>query len=99
MLHIVNDRPNTLNPTSKQIGFPLEHASKAMAAAGCEHCRHTGFEGRAAIFEICLVSPRLQDMITQGRPESVLRAAAIEEGMIPLRLYGWSKVISRIHDT
>ena len=52
----------------KQIGFPLEHASKAMAAVGCEHCRHTGFEGRAAIFEICLVSPRLQDLITQGRP-------------------------------
>jgi len=78
----------------KEIGFPLEHSSKAMTAAGCEHCRHTGFEGRAAIFEICLVSPRLQDMITQGRPESVLRATAIDEGMIPLRHYGWSKVIA-----
>jgi general secretion pathway protein E len=78
----------------KEIGFPLEHASKAMTAAGCEHCRHTGFEGRAAIFEICMVSPRLQDMITQGRPESVLRAMAIDEGMIPLRHYGWSKVLA-----
>jgi general secretion pathway protein E len=78
----------------KEIGFPLEHASKAMAAAGCEHCRHTGFEGRAAIFEICMVSPRLQDMITQGRPESILRATAIDEGMIPLRHYGWNKVLA-----
>ncbi len=33
-------------------------------------------------------------MITQGRPESVLRATAIEEGMIPLRHYGWNKVIA-----
>jgi general secretion pathway protein E len=78
----------------KEIGFPLEHASKAMAAGGCEHCRYTGFEGRAAIYEICMVSPRLQDMITQGRPESVLRAMAIDEGMIPLRQYGWSKVLA-----
>jgi general secretion pathway protein E/type IV pilus assembly protein PilB len=78
----------------KQIGFPLEHASKAMAAIGCEHCRYTGYEGRAAIFEICLVSPRLQDMITQGRPASVLRATAMDEGMLPLRLYGWNKVIA-----
>jgi general secretion pathway protein E/type IV pilus assembly protein PilB len=78
----------------KEIGFPLEHASKAMAAGGCEHCRYTGFEGRAAIFEICLVSPRLQDLITQGRPESALRAMAIDEGMIPLRQYGWSKVLA-----
>ena len=80
----------------KQIGFPLEHARKAMAAVGCEHCRHTGYEGRAAIFEFCLVSQRLQDLITQGRPPSAMRAAAIEEGMIPLRPYGWNKVIGGV---
>jgi general secretion pathway protein E len=78
----------------KQIGFPLEHASKTMGASGCEHCRYTGYEGRAAIFEICVVSHRLQDLITQGRPASTLRAAAMEEGMLPLRLYGWTKVIA-----
>jgi general secretion pathway protein E/type IV pilus assembly protein PilB len=78
----------------KRIGFPLQHASKVQAAAGCEHCRQTGYEGRAAIFEICLVSQRLQDMITQGRPASALRATAMEDGMVPLRLYGWSKVVS-----
>jgi general secretion pathway protein E len=77
----------------KQIGFPLEHTSNAMAAVGCERCRLTGFQGREAIFEICLVSPQLQDMITQGRPESVLRSVAVHDGMIPLRQYGWSKVI------
>ncbi len=78
----------------KQIGFPLEHASKALAAAGCEHCRQTGYEGRAAIFEICLVTQRLQDMIMQRRPASALRTIAMEDGMVPLRLYGWNKVIS-----
>ena len=78
----------------KRIGFPLQHASKVLAATGCEHCRQTGYEGRAAIFEICLVSQRLQDMITQGRPASALRVSAMEDGMIPLRLYGWNKVIS-----
>jgi general secretion pathway protein E len=78
----------------KQIGFPLEHASEALTAVGCERCRHTGFEGRAAIFEICLLTPQVQDLITQSRPESVLRAAAIGEGMIPLRLSGWCKVIA-----
>jgi type II secretory ATPase GspE/PulE/Tfp pilus assembly ATPase PilB-like protein len=78
----------------KHIGFPLEHASKTMTAAGCEHCRNTGYEGRAAIFEFCVVSQGLQDLITQGRPASAMRAAAVEEGMIPLRLYGWNKVIA-----
>jgi general secretion pathway protein E len=78
----------------KHIGFPLEHASKTMAAVGCEYCRHTGYEGRAAIFEFCSVSQRLQDLITQGRPASVMRVAALEDGMVPLRMYGWTKVIA-----
>ena len=80
----------------KQVGFPLEYASKAKLSSGCEYCRHTGFEGRAAIYEICLVSQRLQDLVIQGRPASVLRATAIEEGMIPLRIYGWNKVMNGI---
>jgi general secretion pathway protein E len=81
-------------PYLKQIGFPLEYASKTMTSTGCDACRHTGYEGRAAIFEFCLMSQRLQDLVTQGRPPSAMRVVAIEEGMIPLRLYGWTKVIS-----
>ena len=77
----------------KQVGFPVDRAKCALAAAGCESCRFTGYEGRAAIFEICLVSQRLQDLITQGRPASALRATAMEEGMVPLRQYGWTKVV------
>jgi general secretion pathway protein E len=78
----------------KKVGFPLESAESILAAAGCEACRATGYQGRAAIYEICLVSHRLQDLITQSKPASVLRAVAVEEGMVPLRQYGWNKVIS-----
>src|ERR1700736_1706337 len=80
----------------KKVGFPLESAENILAAAGCDACRETGYQGRAAIYEICLVSHRLQDLITQGRPASALRAAATEEGMIPLRIYGWTKVIGGV---
>jgi len=83
-----------LDPYLNRIGFPLEHRSKVMAAVGCQHCHNTGYEGRAALYEICLVSPRLQDLIIQASTESVLHAMAVEEGMIPLRHDGWAKVIS-----
>jgi general secretion pathway protein E len=78
----------------KRIGFPLESAGTVLAAVGCEACRATGYQGRAAIYEICLVSARLQDLITQNKPASILRAVAVEEGMVPLRQYGWNKVIA-----
>ena len=71
-----------------------EHAGKVLGAGGCEYCRHTGYGGRAAIFEICIVSPQMQDLVTQNKPASILRQTAVEEGMIPLRQYGWLKVIA-----
>lgn len=78
----------------KRIGFPLESAGSVYAAVGCEACRATGYQGRAAIYEICLVSARLQDLITQSKAASILRTVAVEEGMVPLRQYGWNKVIA-----
>ena len=78
----------------RQVGFPVAYADKIHQAVGCEHCRHTGYEGRAALFEICLVSPALQEMITQGKSAEVLRARALAEGMVPLRQDGWNRVIA-----
>jgi general secretion pathway protein E/type IV pilus assembly protein PilB len=77
----------------KQMGFPLEGAGSIMQASGCEHCRQTGYQGRTAIYEICVVSQRLQDMISQKKSANFLRPVAIEEGMVPLRAYGFAKVI------
>jgi general secretion pathway protein E len=78
----------------EQAGFPMAHASRVMQAAGCDECRQTGYQGRAALFEICLVSPALQEMISQGKSGEVLRTKALQEGMIPLRQDGWNRVIA-----
>ncbi|MCS7062849.1 MAG: GspE/PulE family protein [Methylacidiphilales bacterium] len=81
-------------PYLESIGFPLEHADKIYRAVGCDECRHTGYQGRLAIYEVCLLTQRLQDMITQRKPANLLRPAALEEGMITLREYGFRKVIA-----
>jgi general secretion pathway protein E len=78
----------------RRVGFPIESASSVLTVAGCDACRATGYQGRAAIYEICFVSHRLQDLITQSKPASRLRAVAVEEGMVPLRQYGWNKVVA-----
>jgi general secretion pathway protein E/type IV pilus assembly protein PilB len=76
----------------RSIGFPPEDEGKIMRAAGCENCRQSGYEGRLAIMEICMVTPRLQEMITHRKTASELRPAAEREGMRPLRRYGFDKV-------
>jgi len=78
----------------EQIGFPLAQADKIQQAKGCERCRQTGYQGRAALFEICLVTPAMQEMISQGKSGEALRAKALQEGMVPLRQDGWNRVIA-----
>ena len=76
----------------KQAGFPVEHAAKVMKTGGCERCRNTGYLGRTAIFEICAVTQHLQELIVQRKTAGDLRPAAIADGMVPLRQFGWLKV-------
>ncbi|MFZ9965091.1 MAG: GspE/PulE family protein [Terrimicrobiaceae bacterium] len=75
-----------------EIGFPLEWTEKIRRPVGCEHCRHSGYAGRTALFEICLMSTRLQELIQRRAPASELRDLAIREGMVPLRKDGWNRV-------
>jgi len=77
-----------------QIGFPTAQAERIFQAKGCDRCRQTGYQGRAALFEICLVTPALQEMIAQGKSGEILRAKALQEGMVPLRQDGWNRVIA-----
>jgi general secretion pathway protein E len=78
----------------EQIGFPVAYADRIQQAGACERCRHTGYQGRAALFEICMVTPALQDMIVQGKSGEALRTKALQEGMVPLRQDGWNRVIA-----
>lgn len=78
----------------EQIGFPMAQSDKIMQAKGCERCRHTGYQGRAALFEICMVTPALQEMISHGKSVEAFKAKALQEGMVPLRQDGWNRVIA-----
>ena len=75
-----------------EIGFPIEWTDKIRRPVGCEKCRNSGYSGRTALFEICLMSTRLQELIQRRAPASELRDLAIREGMVPLRKDGWNRI-------
>jgi general secretion pathway protein E len=76
-----------------EIGFPVrELGTKFLRGKGCEQCRQTGYQGRAAIYEICVVTEPLRKMIMQKRDGGELKQCAIVEGMETLRLDGWRRV-------
>jgi general secretion pathway protein E len=63
---------------------------------GCDQCRGHGYKGRAAIYEILIMSDRLRQMVTDGASVGDIRAAAIEEGTKPMLIDGLEKAAAGI---
>src|SRR5512133_3640297 len=76
-----------------EIGVPVkELGTKFRRGAGCDQCRQTGYEGRAAIYEVCVITEPLRRLIMHRRDGSELKQCAIAEGMETLRQDGWRRV-------
>ncbi|MES2570016.1 MAG: type II/IV secretion system protein, partial [Verrucomicrobiota bacterium] len=61
--------------------------------AGCDHCRQTGYRGRAAIYEIVPINENLRRMVIRKETGSAMKARAIADGMDTLRQDGWRRVL------
>ncbi len=68
--------------------------AQVMKAAGCEHCRHTGYRGRMGIFEIFIIDDEVRHMINKRTSTFLLRQRARELGMRTLREDGVRKVLA-----
>jgi len=76
-----------------EIGFPVrELGTRFSRGRGCDQCRQTGYQGRAAIYEICVITEPLRKLIMQKRDGGELKQCAIAEGMETLRQDGWRRV-------
>jgi general secretion pathway protein E/type IV pilus assembly protein PilB len=75
----------------ESVGFPMELATGLRQPVGCQQCRQSGYSGRLAIMEICLMTPALQDLLQKRATGNELGEQATRDGMIPLRKDGWRK--------
>ena len=76
-----------------EISFPVRDlGTRFSRGRGCDQCRHTGYQGRTAIYEICVITEPLRKLIMQKRDGGELKQCAIAEGMETLRQDGWRRV-------
>jgi general secretion pathway protein E len=59
---------------------------------GCLECRHTGYRGRAGLYELLTLSDAARQCIHPVLDSAALRKQAVKDGMRPLRLAGAMKV-------
>ena len=76
----------------EEISFPRELGVKFLRGTGCDNCRQTGYQGRLAIYEICVVTEPLKKLIMQKRDGGEMKQCAISQGMETLRQDGWRRV-------
>jgi len=60
--------------------------------SGCASCRGTGYRGRLGVFELLVMSDAVKEAVMHRASRAEFRAIAVESGLRPMRLDGWSKV-------
>lgn len=69
---------------------------KLYKGKGCDKCGHLGYFGRVGIFEVLLVSPKLEKLILQRSDATTIEQQAKAEGMITMKQDGYLKVLEGI---
>jgi len=59
----------------KSVGLP-ESTKELYTGTGCDHCYHTGYRGRAGVFEILVVDDKIRKMIEAGDSIDKIASAA-----------------------
>ena len=93
----------TICPDCKTlVGYPVDYLNEIGAIVspdfkyyrgqGCDSCRQTGYRGRMAIYEICVVTEPLRRLVIRKATGSEMKQRAILDGMTTLRQDGWRRV-------
>ena len=79
-----------------EIDNPGQDSIKAFHGKGCKECNHTGFRGRAGIYELLVVDETVRQLILTKATSQTIRESARKKGMTTLREDGWKKVAKGI---
>ena len=70
----------------------LSGGVRPFRSVGCLECRHTGYRGRAGLYELLVLSEAARGCVHPSLDAAALRRQAYKDGMRPLRLAGAMKV-------
>lgn len=80
----------------KKVGMTPEELDNQIAyGTGCDECFTSGYSGRTAIYEFLPVDEVLRTQIMEGASATDMKRAAVQRGLITLRLDGQDKIRAR----
>jgi general secretion pathway protein E len=94
---ICPDCKKPAQPTTQQLnelGLGSSLDAPFYVGAGCERCFKTGYRGRTGIYEVMLISDKIQELIYRQETAGTIKKLALEAGMQTLRMDGARKVLA-----
>ncbi len=76
-----------------RLGLPEAAGLPFFRGEGCDACDHTGYRGRAAIFEILEVDDAIREQVHRRASSAEIHQAAVAAGMAPCRQDGIQKAM------
>jgi len=73
------------------LGIGAAAGTPLFRGKGCDACRGTGYRGRSGIYELFPITESVRSLILRRAAGSEIRRAAIEQGMVTLRMDGWAR--------
>jgi general secretion pathway protein E len=70
-----------------------QHSGQFFHGRGCEACRHTGYRGRTAIYELLVLDDPVRDLIMQRANANMIKTTAVQRDMRTLLQNGARKVL------
>jgi len=89
-------------PTAQELselglGSPEKNGgAKFYVGKGCDRCFKTGYRGRTGIYEVMLLSEKIQELIYRRETAGTIKRLALEAGMQTLRMDGARKVLAGV---
>jgi len=70
-----------------------QHGGQFVHGRGCEACRHTGYRGRTAIYEMMVLDDPVRNLIMQRANANMIKTTAVQRSMRTLLQNGARKVL------
>jgi len=78
---------------SHALSVPVERIEQTyLKGMGCKECAGTGYRGRVGLFELLEITEELQRIILKGGDRNQINKAALQGGMVSLKMDGLEKV-------
>jgi len=79
-------------PDENELSYFDHEPARLYRGEGCPRCKHTGYYGRTAIFELLVIDDKIRTMISARKDAAAIRDAAVRGGMETLYGAGLRKV-------